>query len=380
MDLNKKNIRSIMVIITFTIVLCVLLFNIGAILGVINFIWGICFPFVLGGAIAFVVNIPMSFFERLLKKIGTGKFEKIMGKAARPLAFFITLLVIVLTMAIVLQVVVPQLSSTIESVGAAMTTSLPRFQQWLEETFAEYDEIAEIVNSLELDWGKWLEGIKDFALSGASNVLTYTMSATKLVLNGVVTFFIAFIFSIYLLMQKENLARQITKVLCALFNRKAVDRIQYIANLSHVTFSRFITGQCLEALILGMMFFIAMSIFRFPYALLVGIVIAFSALIPVVGAFAGCFIGAFLILMVNPMQALLFIILFLVLQQLEGNLIYPYVVGNSVGLPAIWVLVAVTLGGKLMGVAGMLICIPLVSVVYSLFRDWINRRLAGKKV
>ena len=159
---------------------------------------------------------------------------------------------------------------------------------------------------------------------------------------------------------------------------KRVERVIYICSLSYHTFSNFITGQCIEAVILGTMFFVTMSIFRFPYALLVGVLIAFTALIPIFGAFIGCIVGALLILMVDPMRALMFILLFLVLQQIEGNLIYPHVVGSSVGLPSIWVLMAVTLGGNLLGVAGMLIFIPLMSVLYSLFREWVNRRLSRK--
>lgn len=157
-----------------------------------------------------------------------------------------------------------------------------------------------------------------------------------------------------------------------------MDKICYVCCLSHKTFSKFFTGQCVEALILGTMFVVAMTIFRFPYALLVGIVIAVTALIPIVGAFVGCVIGAFLILMVNPMQAVAFVIMFLVLQQVEGNLIYPHVVGSSVGLPSMWVLFAVTVGGSLMGIIGMLIFIPLTSVVYSLLREWVNKRLQEK--
>ena len=165
----------------------------------------------------------------------------------------------------------------------------------------------------------------------------------------------------------------------AFLSKNAAERICYVCSLSHSTFSKFITGQCLEALILGAMFVVSMTIFRLPYALLVGVLIAFTALIPMVGAFIGCGVGAFLILMVNPMQALIFIIMFQVLQQIEGNLIYPHVVGNSVGLPSIWVLFAVTVGGKLMGIAGMLIFIPLMSVLYTLFREWVNKRQAMKK-
>ncbi len=200
------------------------------------------------------------------------------------------------------------------------------------------------------------------------------MSATMIVINGVMTFFIGFVFAIYILIQKETLGRQCIKVMNAFFPKKVVDKIYNVCSLSHKTFSKFITGQCLEALILGMMFFVSMTIFRLPYALLVGVLIAFTALIPMIGAFIGCAVGAFLILMVNPMQAVFFIILFLVLQQIEGNLIYPHVVGNSVGLPSMWVLFAVTVGGKLMGIVGMLVFIPLMSVLYTLFRELVNKR------
>lgn len=274
----------------------------------------------------------------------------------------------------------PQLGQTINSIGESMSRSLPKIQAWLEQIFRDQEEVVAYIESLDFDWKNWLNTIKDFAWNGASSVLSYTMSATMMLVNGVMTFFIACVFALYVLNQKETLSRQSRKLITAVFPKKIVEKIFFICSLSYRTFSRFITGQCLEALILGTMFFISMTIFRLPYALLVGVLISFTALIPIVGAFIGCFVGAILILMVNPMQAIFFVILFLILQQIEGNLIYPHVVGNSVGLPSIWVLFAVTVGGKLMGIMGMLIFIPLVSVLYSLLREWINSRIAAKKV
>ncbi len=384
MDLNKKNVKKILGIITFTVILFALLLNFSAVIKWLGFIWGVCFPFVLGGAMAFCLNIPMSFFERkLFPKVDeeqpTKKYRKLLRALARPLSLVLTLLCIVLILAVVVVVLVPQLTKTFESIGEAMTDFLPKAQVWLENVFSGDGAIAGFISSMELDWTKWVSGMKDFALNGAGNVLSVTMNATMAVVNSVTTFFIAFIFSIYILMQKENLSRQLTKLIKAVWNEKTVEKICRICSLSYFTFARFITGQCIEALILGTMFFVTMSLFRFPYALLVGVVIAVTALIPIVGAFVGCFVGAFLILMVNPMQALTFVILFLVLQQIEGNLIYPHVVGNSVGLPSMWVLFAVTVGGSLMGVAGMLIFIPLMSVLYSLLREWVNGQLKEKK-
>lgn len=380
MDLNKDNVKKILGIITFTLILLALLLNMGAVKSNLMFLWGIIFPFVMGGVIAFILNIPMTAIERKLfgMRSERGRTQKILigikNRLARPISMVLAILFVVAILAVMLVVVIPQLGRTIDSVSEGMAAFWPKAQIWIEQIFGDSEEIVDYINSLEFDWKSWLDQIKDFALSGAGNVISYTMSATKMVINGVATFFIAFIFSLYILSQKEKLGRQCRKVIRALFSEKVVEKICYVCSLSHKTFSRFITGQCLEALILGVMFFVAMTIFRLPYALLVGVLIAFTALIPVVGAFIGCFVGAFLILLVNPMQAVFFVILFLVLQQIEGNLIYPHVVGNSVGLPSIWVLFAVTAGGKLMGIAGMLIFIPLVSVIYTLFRDWVNKR------
>lgn len=211
-------------------------------------------------------------------------------------------------------------------------------------------------------------------------MLDTTFSAAISIVNGMSTFLIGFIFSIYILLQKENLIRQIKKLLAAFLPERTVEGIVRIAALTSRTFSNFFTGQCMEAVILGSMFFIVLVVLRLPYALLIGVLIAFTALIPVFGAFIGWAVGAFLMLIISPMDALLFSAVFFTLQQIEGNMIYPHVVGNSVGLPSIWVLVAVTLGGSMMGVVGMLIFIPLCSVLYTLLRDTVNERLKRRKL
>ena len=217
-----------------------------------------------------------------------------------------------------------------------------------------------------------------FLKNGAGTMLNTTFSAAVSIVSGVSSFLIGFIFAIYILLQKETLSRQMKKVLEAFLPEPVVGRILDITALTERTFSNFLTGQCVEAVILGTMFFVALTLIRLPYGLLIGVLIAFTALIPIFGAFVGLAVGVFLMLMVNPMDALIFTITFFVLQQIEGNLIYPYVVGNSVGLPSIWVLVAVTVGGSMMGIVGMLIFIPLCSVLYALLRDGVNGRL-GKK-
>ena len=226
-----------------------------------------------------------------------------------------------------------------------------------KEVFHGNKEVVELINSVQFDWDKIVETLIDFLNNGAGNMLSSTLTAAKSIISGVSTFVIAFLFAIYILLQKKKLGIQAKKVLFAFVRR----------------------GRA-EAVILGSMYVMAMTIFRLPYALLVGIFIAFTALIPIFGAFLGCAEGAFLIFMVDPMKALMFIVLFLVLQQIEGNLIYPHVVGNSVGLPSIWVLAAVSIGGSLMGVVGMLIFIPIVSVAYALFREIVYLKLKKQGV
>jgi len=205
-------------------------------------------------------------------------------------------------------------------------------------------------------------------------------NAVSSVASGVASTLIGFAFSVYVLFKKEALGVQARQVTYALFSKPHADKILDVASLSYRTFANFIKGQFLEACILGCMFFITMSIFRLPYALMISVMIAITALIPVFGAFLGCGIGFLLILVVSPKEAFLFVALFLILQQIEGKLIYPHVVGSSVGLPSVWVLMAITVGAEIMGVAGMLLFVPFCSVLYALFRRFILDRLANKQV
>lgn len=380
MDLNKENMNKIRGLIILTIVILVGLWKYEMVLNAISFTFNIIFPFVLGAGVAFVLNVPMSCIERNLflnKQLKNTKFSK---KAGRPLSLLLTLFLVIGVIAVVMFVVIPQLGTTFVSLGHNVQTFVPEFQSWCENMFRDNQEIVAWIQSIEFNWDKIVESSVNFFKAGAGNVLDMSFSAAKSIISGVTTFFIAFVFACYILLQKERLTLQIRKVFYAFMSESLVKNIWDICSLTYKTFSNFLTGQCVEASILGMMFFIVMTVFQLPYAMLVGILIAFTALIPIFGAFIGCAIGAFLILMVNPMQALVFVILFLVLQQVEGNLIYPHVVGNSVGLPSIWVLVAVSVGASLMGIVGMLIFIPLTSVLYTLFREYVYERLKKKRV
>lgn len=379
MDLNKENMRKIRELIVFTIVILMALWKYTLVVDVLGFVLNIIFPFLLGGAIAFILNVPMSFLERQIFRNGDAG-EKPMQRIARPCSLTLTILCVTGIIALVMFVVIPQLGSTFVSLGKSIQDFMPSAILWMEELFHNNEEIMELLGDLNMDWDKILDSVVSFFKSGAGNVLNSTMSAAKSIINSVTTFFIAFVFACYILLQKEKLNVQMKKILYAYLPKRIVEKMLDVCSLTYRTFSSFLTGQCVEALILGFMFFVVMGIFRLPYALLVGILIAFTALIPIFGAFIGCIVGAFLILMVNPVQAFTFVVMFLVLQQIEGNLIYPKVVGNSVGLPSIWVLAAVSIGGSLMGVVGMLVFIPLVSVIYILFRGDVYKRLDEKGI
>lgn len=378
MNLDKENLKKIRGLILFTIVVLIVLWKYSLVLDALGFVLRIIFPFLLGGAIAFILNVPMHFLEKTLfhNKKQEGKVWA--QKLARPLSLVLTILFVLGVISLVIFVVVPKLGSTVISLGTTIQNFVPKMQHWVEELFNNNKEIVSLVNDVQIDWDKLLNGIMQFFKNGAGSVLGSTFTVAKSIVSGVTTFVIAFVFACYILLQKERLNIQIRKIMYAYLKKDLVKKALDVCSLTYKTFSSFLTGQCVEAVILGTMFVIAMTVFRLPYALLVGVLIAFTALIPIFGAFIGCFVGAFLILMDAPMKAVMFVIMFLVLQQIEGNLIYPKVVGSSVGLPSIWVLAAVSIGGSLMGVVGMLVFIPVVSVLYTLLRNNVYGRLANK--
>ena len=378
--MDKKQMKSIMLLILFTVMLYVGLQNIDVVLGVLGTMIGLVFPFILGGGIAFVLNVPMSFLERNIFGRGRLKNSRRAAKAARPVSLVLALLLVILIIMIAGFVILPELGNTVMGLGKGIETGIRNLQIWIDSTFQNNSAIVEWANSLEIEPQKMVDSIMGVLQNGVNNILSSAVTVTVGIANTAMNASIAFVFACYILIQKEKLMVQAKKALFALLPEKTVNYLLHVCSLANNTFSRFVTGQCIEAVILGTMFFVAMTIFRFPYAMLVGVLIAFTALIPIFGAFIGCAISFLLILLVSPVKALLFLILFLVLQQIEGNLIYPHVVGGSVGLPSVWVLVAVTVGGSLMGVAGMLIFIPLVSVIYALFREWMYKSLKKKGV
>ena len=380
MQLDKENIKKIRWLIAFAILLYLGVQNLHIVISTARVLLGFLFPFIIGFGIAFILNIPMKFIEHHLFGRVLKQEKKTAQKLARPVSLVLSICFVICIIVIVMLVVVPELGATFVNIAKKIEENIPVFQKWIDNVFGNNPEVVKWAQSLDIEPGKIIDSVLGVLKNGVNNIVSSTVSITMGLLTTAMNVSIGFVFACYVLLQKEKLLQQIKKAMYAMFPEKPVRYLTHVWNLANRIFSSFITGQCIEAVILGSMFFVSMTILHFPYAMLVGVLISFTALIPLFGGIIGCWVAFFLILMISPVKAVLFLGLFLILQQIEGNLIYPHVVGGSVGLPSIWVLVAVTLGGSLMGIAGMLIFIPTVSVIYTLFREWVYARLEKKQL
>ncbi|MDD7719119.1 MAG: AI-2E family transporter [Eubacteriaceae bacterium] len=375
MKYTKKDIKNVIIIAFACIAFYLGLKNFSIVIHAIGYILGIVSPFILGAALAFILNVLMSKIEKKLFA-DAGRLKK--GK--RAVSLIMTLAIVFGLLVVVMSIIVPQLGSTMIAIGKKLPTAYAAMIAWIDSNMGYLNSISGLIDGLNISWDEiiskisvWIQGLATDMIDGGINLATTIVGA-------IVNFVIGFIFAIYILLAKEKLAGQFKQAMYACLGEKRTDKILAVCRLSNNTFAGFISGQCLEACIIGVMFFVAMTILKMPYAMLISVVIAFTALIPIVGSTIGCVVGALLILMENPMQAVVFVVMFLIIQQIEGNLIYPHVVGGSVGLPSIWVLAAITIGGNLMGVLGMLIFIPLCSVIYALFRVFVKERLAESEI
>jgi len=377
MELNKKTLRRIFLGIIGCILLYWVLSTPERITNIFDAISAILSPFIVGAILAFILNVPMRGIEKLLSGIKKPGLR-------RALAMVITIFAILLVLTGAVHLLAPQIVETIES----LVSKLPGFFAGIKDKAVKYlNENPELLSWLNentsfnsIDWSELIQKAITWITGSLNNIVDLTITTVIGLGTGIFNAVLSFVFALYCLSRKEILARQGRRLLYAFLPEKAGDETVRILRMSNSTFSNFISGQCLEAVILGLMFAVTMPIFKMPYMPLISVIIAITALVPIVGAFVGCAVGAFFILVDNPLTAVWFVVLFLVLQQIEGNLIYPHVVGSSVGLPSIWVLAAVTLGGKLMGVLGMLIFIPLCSVLYALFRGYVKKRLVQRNV
>lgn len=377
MEINKKTIRSVFLGAMGCIVLYWVLNETERFRLVADFIMRVAQPFLVGACLAFILNVPMRAFERMLKGIRS-------LRSRRAIAIFLTLLAFVLVLVGIVYLLIPQIEDTILIIVQQLPTFMdrvqkiaveflqqnPQFMQWLRDN-------TELEN---LNWMALVEETLNLAGNSLARILNGTISAVGTLANGVVDVIFGLAFALYSLASKETLARQGRKLSYAFLKESTADQLIRVLRLTNSTFSNFISGQCIEIVILGTLVAVGMLIFRMPYIPLVSVLVAVTALVPVVGAFAGCILSACFILVNDPMQAVWFVIMFLIIQQIEGNVIYPRVVGTSIGLPSMWVLLAVAVGGDTMGVAGMLLMIPLASVIYTLVREYTGKRLGDRDI
>ena len=321
-------------------------------------------PLLLGAVMAYLVNILMTFYEhRLFGRAASGAGLKLKRPLCMALAFATLLIIVVL----LLVLVIPELVSCIRVIAAGVPGVVADFTKWCEEQGILPETIADSL--AQIDWKSRMTDIVKVLTAGVGSAANAIVNTVTSVVSGFVTFFMALIFSIYLLLGKEKLGRQLQKIMERYLRDGWNKKIRYVVGVVNECFHRYIVGQCTEAVILGVLCMLGMLLIRLPYATMIGALIGFTALIPVAGAYIGAIVGAFMILTVSPVKALIFLVFIVILQQLEGNLIYPKVVGSSLGLPALWVLAAVTVGGGVLGIPGMLLGVPLSAAVYRLIRN-----------
>lgn len=376
MHLEKKTIRNVFIGVAACILLYWILHETERVRSAINFVLGIASPFIIGASLAFILNVPMRTIEGHLQKIQKSRLR-------RGIAVLLTFVLILLILAAVFLLLIPQLTETVQSMIPKLSAFAGRTEKGIQSFIQNNPKLTEWLAGTDLgktDWSSWVQKVVGWVGTSLSTILGGTFTVIGILAGAIVDVVIGIVFAVYCLFQKETLARQGRKVLYAFLPEKVSDYVIRLLRLSNATFSNFLSGQCIEVCILGILFAVAMAIFRMPFIPLVSVLVAVTAFIPVVGAWVGCVIGAFFILVANPIQAVWFVIMFVVLQQIENNLIYPRVVGTSIGLSGMWVLVAVAVGGELMGVAGMFLMIPIASVLYTLFAEHTNARLTQRNV
>jgi len=354
--------------------------NFSSVAMIFKTILGILSPLIIGLCFAFIINVLLKAIEGkwdLIFKKTKGKFVK---SIKRPLCLLISFAIIIGMIFVLFFLVIPEMGRTISIIADILPTYVQKVEVWLNQWVPQLENANISIPEIKIDWNKFGTMAADFLTKGSMSIINTTVGITSSIFSGILNIVLGIVFSIYILVQKENLSSQLKRVVFAFLPEPRAKSLVSFSKLTNQVFSKFVTGQLTEAFIIGILCFIGMKIFALPYATMISTLVGFTALIPVIGAFIGTIVGVIMIVMVSPIKALWFVIFLLVLQQLEGNLIYPRVVGKSVGLPGIWVLAAVTIGGSSFGILGMLLSVPVCSVLYTLLQQSVSTRLKNKKI
>lgn len=374
MDKKKMDLRVVKYLLLATLLILVIRYF-DVLLGGAGNLWSIAVPLTMGCVIAYVLNIIMRVLEKLYFP---GSRNKFVNRSRRPVCIVLSLVLIAAVIFLVFRLVIPELVKAIGIIGAGIPVLFEQATDWLASNAEVFPGIAEEIQNLKIDWNSLGDNVLNYLKAGLGGFVNSTVTIVTSVVGGVVNFVIALIFAIYILSSKEKLADQAKRIVRAYVKPEWIRRGRRILVTADETFSSFIIGQVTEAVILGSLCTLGMLIFRFPYAPMIGAFIGATALIPIVGAYLGAAVGVIMIMTQDPLKAVLFVLFIVVLQQLEGNLIYPKVVGSSIGLPGMWVLAAVTVGGGLMGIPGMLLGVPAAATVYKLLALNVNERNARR--
>lgn len=376
MNMEKLTKKEIVKIVIIAIVLYCVLQNLGIISKIINEGFNIIYPFVFGAFLAFILNLPMSFYERKLFKPKKVKGKIVENKFKRPISILLASITVIVILTVIIALVIPELINAIKLLIVNIPEYIQTVEKFLVNLGEEYPELSDVIQRIKIDEEK----LQSSLIELTGNLMTFSVNTIKGLFNGIINAFIAIIFAVYILANKEKLKLQIKKLYYAYLEKDKAESFIKTSRLSKQTFKNFVAGQVTEAVILGTLCGIGMAILGIPYAITIGVLVAFTALIPIVGAFVGGFIGALLIASISPTKALIFIIYLVILQQIEGNLIYPKVVGKSTGLPGMWVLFAIIVGGGLFGITGMLLGVPTISVIYTMVQENVNERIKEKNI
>ena len=372
MQIEKKQIKILVLGAMSCILLYWFLNDMERVKSMVGGLFGLMQPFLVGACIAFVLNVPMRAIEKQVRKI-----RGLPGE--RTISILLTILMLVLVVMVVFNLLIPQVRETAQIIAAQLPPFINRMEENIQNFLTENPQIQqwlwENTDMENFDWAAMAQKAIDLVSGSLGKAVGNTVDVVKNLISSIWSLFVSLVFSLYCLGNKERLARQGRRILYSILPESWSDEIIRIGRLTNSTFSNFFSGQCIEVVILGSMFAVTMTILRMPYVPLVSVLVAVTAFVPIVGAWLGCALGALFILVNDPMQALAFVVMFLILQQIENNLIYPRVVGTSVGLPSMWTLAAVTVGADIMGVAGMVLMIPMCSVLYTLLSDFTAKRV-----
>ena len=381
---NKFSIKKIILIMLGLIIFYLAIKNIAVVTNYLGTFISYFTPFILGAALAFVINVPMTKIEGFLfKKVPDDpktRLQKCASALKRPVSMLIALILVFGAIVLAGVIIVPQVASGLESLAAALPGAMDRLQEWIDSNAHRINVIENLMNKVDIDLESVGRELANTAKGWATAILDSGFSTVSNIVNGIFQFVIGLVFAIYILLQKEKLGRQGKQIVYAAFSEKTADKIMYITGMTRDVFKGFISVQCVDGIINAILFFIILTILGIPYAVMLSIFSGFMAMIPIIGSFIGAGVGVIIVLIMDPSQVLYFIIMYIIVQQIDGNVIYPLIAGNSMGLPSIWVLMAVTVGGSMMGILGMILFIPICSVLYKLTRHYVLRRLKDNDV